>query len=101
MSTSKVYNSVVLLMAGLHKLEGVRTLFCNFLALIVANQLCSVSTVIVVTAMENVTQNKIVYVSCMSTCEHLIVVLICNVYVHAYAASLVSCGLIEAGYSYQ
>ena len=76
-------------------------MFCKFLGLIVANQLCSVSTVIVVTAMENVSHNKIVYVSCISTCEYLIVVLICNVYVHAYAASLVSCGLIEAGYSYQ
>ena len=76
-------------------------MLCNFLALIVANQLCSVSTVIVVTAIENVSHNKIVYVSYISTCEYLIVVLICNVYVHAYAASLVSCGLIEAGYSYQ
>ena len=75
--------------------------FVTFRSNIVANQFCSVSTVIVVTVMENVTHNEIVYVSCMSTCEYLIVVLICNVYVHAYAASLVSCGLIEAGYSYQ
>ena len=68
----------------------------------VANQFSSVSTVTVATAMENVIHNKkIVYVSCMSTCEYLIVVLICNVYMHAYAASLVSCELIEAGYSYQ
>ena len=55
------------------------------------------STVIVVTVMEKVTRNKIVYVSCMSTCEYLIGVLICNVCVHAYAATLVSCELIEAG----
>ena len=74
----------------------------TFRSNIVTNQFCSVSTIIVVTAMENVSCSKIVYVSCMSTCEYLIVVLICNVYVHAYAASLlVSCGLIEAGYSYQ
>ena len=41
-----------------------------------------------VIAMENVTRNKIMYVSYISTCEYLIGVLICNVYVHAYAASL-------------